>query len=305
MFYVFQTDRLIEGEHGKASYAEICVMEGAVEATKKFPPAMAYVSLVCTALSIICLLLHLLATALVPELRNLPGKTMASLSLALVVAYVAFLTGQLPSAGSTACRVIAAVTYFSFLAAFFWMGCMAFDVWHTLSLAATKLQSLSKGKKAIKFLAYSAVSWLCPAACVALALILDSSIVPGIPLDYQPRFGQSSCWFSNRKALLVFFAFPLCFIMTMNAVLFVLSARIVSQTTRTSRTLQARSDHQATIVLLMRINVKLALIMGLTWFAGIFAGWLDRSLKGESLIFQLLWYTFIVLNSLQVNTEYI
>jgi hypothetical protein len=229
---------------------------------------------------------------------------MASLSLALVVAYVAFLTGQLPSAGSTACQVIAAVTYFSFLAAFFWMGCMAFDVWHSLSLAATKLQSLSKGKKAIKFLAYSAVSWLCPAACVALALIIDSSIVAGIPLDYQPRFGQSSCWFSNRKALLVFFAFPLCFIMTMNAVLFVLSARIVWQTTDMSRTLHASSTtDQAATRQNMRINVRLALIMGLTWVVGIVAGWLDRGLRSESLAFQLLWYTYIVLNSLQVNVK--
>lgn len=63
--------------------------------------------------SVVFLLLHLLAFALVPELRNLSGKNLASLCLSLLVAYVSFIAGQLLGReDGAACLVAAVLTYY-------------------------------------------------------------------------------------------------------------------------------------------------------------------------------------------------
>lgn len=66
--------------------------------------------------SIVFLLLHLLAFALVPELRNLSGKNLASLCLSLLVAYVSFIAGQFmgPEDGA-GCLVTAVLTYYRYV----------------------------------------------------------------------------------------------------------------------------------------------------------------------------------------------
>ena len=60
---------------------------------------------------------------------------------------------------------------------------------------------------------------------VLVAIVTDSS--QQAPAAYRPGFGDRVCWFSRRRALLVFFALPLMVIMTANVVLFVGSALIV------------------------------------------------------------------------------
>lgn len=72
---------------------EICTDEG-IEFVDKFNPYMGYVTIAGLGVSIVFLVLHLTAFALLPELRNLSGKNLASLCLSLLAAYCAFIIGQ-------------------------------------------------------------------------------------------------------------------------------------------------------------------------------------------------------------------
>jgi hypothetical protein len=74
-------------------HLEICTDEG-VEYIDKFNPNMSYVTMSGLGVSIIFLVLHLTAFALLSELRNLSGKNLASLCFSLLSAYTLFIIGQ-------------------------------------------------------------------------------------------------------------------------------------------------------------------------------------------------------------------
>jgi len=168
---------------------------------------------------------------------------------------------------------------------------MSFDVWRTLKLATTELR-LTAGKQNVRFMAYSCYSWLMPLVFVALAIGVDLTNV--LPEEFTPGFGNHNCWFSHRSALLVFFAAPLGAVMVANIILFLCSAKIIYDTTSDSASYSSCAP---------RVNFKLygrlAVIMGLTWIVGLVAGYLDQVLEPDSIMFNLLWYAFIILNALQ------
>ena len=99
--YAIQTnDRLV-----------VCAPE-ATYYVDKFGPAAGYLSFAGALISIICILAHLFACCLVPELRNLSGKNLASLCVALLVIYSMFLGMPFIEIQSTSCTVMAVVLYY-------------------------------------------------------------------------------------------------------------------------------------------------------------------------------------------------
>ena len=107
---------------------------------------------------------------------------------------------------SLGCSVIAIAMYFFYLSSFFWMMIIAYDVCKTLKMATTQLR-VSSGSQWRKFALYSTVAWGLPIAMVTIVTIFDH--VESIPKDYKPGFANSDlCWFSNKMALLIYFAVP-------------------------------------------------------------------------------------------------
>lgn len=260
----------------------VCIIQ---QETGKFSLLMGYVSLACLGLSCLCLVLHLLAFLVVPELRNLSGKNLASLCLALLAAYTIFILSVFAEPGKSECFILAAAMYYFFLASFCWMNIMALDIWRTLRMATSELR-VSAGSQWVKFISYSVYSWLLPAAGLVAIVVLDLTRPAGMAPQYYPTLGQRWCWFGQRKALLVFFASPLTAIMVVNIVLFIMSARIIAETTQSTAKMTSCSPHQDQFKLYMR----LALLMGLTWITGIVAAYLQL---------EPIWYVFVLLNTLQ------
>ncbi|XP_026282411.2 probable G-protein coupled receptor Mth-like 11, partial [Frankliniella occidentalis] len=268
----------------------ICTYASGIQFVDKFGPYMGYVTLAGLGVSVVFLLLHLLAFALVPELRNLSGKNLASLCMSLLVAYVSFIAGQLMGRESgTTCLVAAVLTYYSFLASFSWMLTMALDVWRTLRLATCELR-VSAGKQWRKFVLYSVWTWLMPAAIVCAALFVDAAAPGTVDDQFRPGFGLHACWFAHRKALLVFFAAPLAVIMFLNVVLFASSALMIVRTAPALRYAPPPPGGTSGTRRDFRLYIRLAIVMGLTWTVGLIAGCLD---------IDALWYAFVALNTLQ------
>lgn len=71
----------------------------------------------CMCISAICLIIHLLVYSIVPKLRNLPGKCLMSLSLALLLASISFIASFHiePFPHSVTCISIGLMRHYSFL----------------------------------------------------------------------------------------------------------------------------------------------------------------------------------------------
>lgn len=260
----------------------VCIIQPEAD---KFSSLMGWMSLAGLGLSCVCLLLHLGAFLLVPDLRNLSGKNLASLCIVLLAAYTTFILSVFGEPGKRECFILAAAMYYFFLSSFCWMSVMAFDIWRTLRMATSELR-VSVGGQWRKFVAYSLYGWVLPAAALVALVVLDLVRPEGMPSHYFPTLGERWCWFGQRKALLVFFAAPLATIMLINIILFIFSARIIAETTQSTAKMTSCNPHQNQFKLYMR----LALLMGLTWISGIVAGYLQM---------EPIWYIFVLLNTLQ------
>ncbi|CAA9994410.1 unnamed protein product, partial [Nesidiocoris tenuis] len=270
-----------EFEFREDGRVEICVGDLGVKLVNKFGIYMGYVTYAGLGVSIIFLLLHLTAFSLVSELRNLSGKNLASLCVALLIAYTAFMAGQVLE--GTACAVDGIITFYAFLASFFWTSTMSFDVWRTLRLATAELR-VSSGKQWRKFFVYSIWSWCAPAVVVCGALWVEFTPA-NIDEQWRPSFGKYMCWFGHGRPLLAFFASPLAVIMFFNIVFFVSSARMIYSTTSTTKFTASATTQRD-----FRLYVRLSVVMGLAWTTGLVAGAFDV---------EILWYVFIALNTLQ------
>lgn len=251
------------------------------------PPYFGLLTIVGIGLSILCLVAHLSVFSAVDELRNLSGMNLASYCVALMIAYISFILSDFAASGSTKlCLANAIIMYYFFLAAFFWMTTIAFDVWRALRVATSELR-ISSGKQWKKFVVYSCWSWLMPACVVLTSVLVDMSPKGGLIDDrYRPHFGSgSACWFGRGPALLVFFGLPLCAIMSLNFVFFGCSACMI-YSSQSMTVYSAGTDTLKNFKLFLR----LAVIMGLTWITGLIGGALDN---------EFVWVIFIVLNTLQ------
>ncbi|KAF0307024.1 putative G-protein coupled receptor Mth-like 4 [Amphibalanus amphitrite] len=98
----------------------------------KFDAALGTLSLVFVVVSIVCLCCHLALFCLVPEQRNLPGKNLAALCACLLAGYICFVAAPFQEPASEGCRALGVLMYAAFMASFFWMNVMAFDVFISL-----------------------------------------------------------------------------------------------------------------------------------------------------------------------------
>lgn len=253
--------------------------------TDKFSPAIAWVSLVGMGVSCVCLLLHLLAFLMVPDLRNLSGKNLVSLCLALLASYTTFIVSAFTDPNGIDCIILGGAMYYFFLSSSCWMTATAFDIWHTFRLTKTELR-VTAGNQWHKFIAYSLYAWLLPAVALIIVVVVDVEQPEGIPEDFLPFLGKNLCWFGHRKALLVFFALPMTILIILNCAFFISTARIIAETTSATSQSTTGSHHKNQY----KMHMRLAVLMGFTWLFGILAGYLQV---------EAVWYIFVLLNTLQ------
>ena len=287
--YVASRQEVIDvGRFQKEENGGVLICADGVSSVAKFGPVLGWVTLAGLGLSELCLALHLMAFIISPGLRNLSGRNLASLSLALFVAYGSFMTAQFLAPGTSICVGVAVSSYYFFLAAFWWTSVLAWDVWRTIRMATVQLRS-SSGHQWGRFTLYSFYAWIVPALLVAATLVIeyvDVAPTPWFPSDYHPEFGRNVCWFGQRKAILVFFAAPLLCILSFNFLLFINSLCMIRNTSSKSPT----SSNQRSSKKQLALYIRLALIMGFSWIAGLIAGVADVT---------PLWYVFVGLCSLQ------
>lgn len=245
----------------------------------QFDRVQSFLSFVGVIISLMSLLVQFVVYMIFPELRNTPGKCLICLVVSLFVGQLTFL---FVAHDGPACFYLAAAMHFGFLAAFFWMNALAFDIFRTFT--ATNVASLSSsGSKWKRFLAYSIYAWLCPSLIVGLCIVMD---VFNLDESFRPHYGEGVCWITSQMALLIFFAVPLGVILLVNAVFFFFTIYCICRAARATEMAAQKSQTKGPLL----VCIKLFFIMGLTWLFGFLASLTEWT---------VLWYAFIVFNSLQ------
>jgi hypothetical protein len=149
------------------------------------------------------------------------------------------------------------------------MNVMAYDVFKTFAKSNSSFKNksnkmLTRCERNYSFIKYSAYAWLLPAIIVIISLIVEANV----PFDspYSPAYGKTICGISHFAAMLIYFMFPVSTILTINVILFILTARKLKMTANETRiATKSRAKYQ------LLLHIKLVLVLGLTWIFGFIA----------------------------------
>ncbi|KAL7305228.1 hypothetical protein TKK_0002613 [Trichogramma kaykai] len=233
---------------------------------------------------------------LLPELRNIHGLTITAYVFCLIVSNTSLSTLQItpPECISMlGCYIFAYIVHFFFLASFFWLNVMCFDIWWTFG-GFRSLHGSVKQREHKKFMMYSIYAWGCASLLTGLCLIMD--LTPGIPNDIiKPNFGQQTCWFASNDAKAIYFYGPMGVTVVCNIFLFIMTAiKILRHKKDTARHLKGsdsrRHDDNKQW---FNLYLKLFIVMGINWSMEI-VSWLLAKRTPE-----YIFYLTDLVNSLQ------
>ncbi|KAL0273599.1 UNVERIFIED_CONTAM: hypothetical protein PYX00_006232 [Menopon gallinae] len=221
----------------------------------------------CFFISCVFLLATFLVYLFSPRSQNLYGKSLMCYVACLFSAYMSLAVIQLftEHLDPSGCAAAAYSTLFFFLAAFFWLNIMSFDIWKTFrSVRAARMNPSSKEK--VQFLWYSLYSWSMPSLLTGLCAAAD--YVPDfVPPSIKPDIGIETCWFSkSTKGIYLFFITPVSLVIVCNTVLYINTAwrcwKIKSEIIKMGN--QSRKKYTTNKTQFI-INSKLFVVMGIIW----------------------------------------
>ncbi|KAF4519769.1 hypothetical protein B566_EDAN010363 [Ephemera danica] len=128
-----------------------------------------------------------------------------------------------PALPPAACSSIAVLMHFFFLAAFFWLNAMCFNIWWTFR--DLRPMSADPGQERFRYRAYSLYAWGGPLIIAGIAVLLDTLEEEFTQGLMRPRFGERRCWFYGDWEIFVFFYGPVCALLLMNLALFAATTR--------------------------------------------------------------------------------
>ncbi|XP_042878741.1 probable G-protein coupled receptor Mth-like 3 isoform X1 [Penaeus japonicus] len=234
-------------------------------------------------ISSIFLALTLFVYCLVVELRDLLGRCLICAVASLCLAQISTVVVQLAThkLSMTECIFTAVMMHFWYMAAFFWLNVICFNVFLTVWWK----NDASFGRR--WFIMYSIYAWGFAVLISAVALARDfHDGLQDSPLP-KPNFGLAKCWFSDDDSLIVYFYGPTSVVLGINVILFCMSAYKLCTFNKNS---EAR-------VFQFTLYLKLFVLMGVTWvFEGI-SFFVQR--HNEASNTKYIWLVFDLINIMQ------
>ncbi|XP_053869142.1 adhesion G protein-coupled receptor E5-like [Malaclemys terrapin pileata] len=220
-------------------------------------------------ISLLCLLLSIITFLFCRALKGPRTTIHLHLCLALFIAYTVFLTGTSSTGNRVVCGVVAGLLHYFFLAAFCWM-CLEGAELYLLVVQVFTPHGL---RRRYMFLLGYGVP----------ALIVGVSAA-----TYSEGYGTARhCWLSLEKQFIWSFLAPVCIIIAVNAVIFVVTVWKLSL--KFADINPDMSQLKKLRVLTITAIAQLC-VLGTTWIFGLF------QFNQRSLVVS---YIFTILNSLQ------
>ncbi|XP_050447943.1 G-protein coupled receptor Mth2-like isoform X3 [Cataglyphis hispanica] len=242
------------------------------------------------------LLVTFVVYSILPELMNMHGYTLRGYVGSLFIAYTVLVVLQLTKSDAIAysvCIILAFVIQFSFLASFFWLNVMCFDIWWTFG-GFRSLQGSVKQREKKKFIIYSIYAWGSASIFTIVCAIMD--FVPNVPESFiRPEFGAERCWFRTNDAKALYFYGPMGITVFCNICLFISTAlKIVRHKKDTALHLRSsESRRHDDNKQWFNLYLKLFIVMGINWSMEIVSWLFDKSVP------TYIWYLTDLTNALQ------
>ncbi|XP_018025913.1 G-protein coupled receptor Mth2-like [Hyalella azteca] len=260
--------------------------------------------------SCVFLMCTLILYKVVPELRvNISGKSFVSHVFSLLVTFICFLVivvTKLSDRSTVLCQVAAFLLQYSYLATFFWLNGMCFEMWYRIRFLPTQSSSPSEARH--KYKLYSVYGWGVPALITAVTAVVHFTVSQESKL--APNFGNPYCWFRDEPATWLYFSGIVMLLCTTNIFFFTDLAKIsVMQCLGSSLIHVSRQQHMERIMLCL----KLFIVMWVTWVfeeisyaEGSFCKWITTDLinilRGPLIFFSLV-STKSVMSKLKAKAE--
>ncbi|CAF1066966.1 unnamed protein product [Adineta ricciae] len=277
-----------------------------------FDKAPGILSSVATFLSICALAITLFTFILFSSLRNLPGCNTMNLIIALMVAEALFLCQSLMIVTKpSVCLLFALGIHFFYLASFFWMNVMAYDLWKTFH----KGFSLYVYEIHERLPFYALYAWGMPVIIVVIGIVLDAANA-----KLKPCYGRffrgcydvcfrtkndtplQGCWIESALMRLILFGCPVAIILLINFVFYTLTVRSIRRGLKKVRVQVERKFQRKKQVVPgehdVKIYMRMAVLAGFGWTIGFILFILpDGPEDFERYLAAVFKYLFILLNA--------
>ncbi|XP_074059744.1 adhesion G protein-coupled receptor E3-like [Macrotis lagotis] len=225
-------------------------------------------------LSLLCLFLASLTFLLCPTIQNTSTSLHLQLSLCLFLAHLLFLIGIEQTENKVLCSIIAGLLHYLYLAAFTWMLLEGLHLF--LTARNLMVVNYSRVNQSLKKIMYP-LGYGLPAVIVAISAASRADF-----------YGSSShCWLQWEKGFIWAFLGPVCVIVSVNFIFFLLVLWILQS--KLSSLNNEVSTLQDIRLLTFKALAQLS-ILGCTWFLGILQ-------IGPAAT--IMAYLFTIINSLQ------
>ncbi|KAL6420598.1 hypothetical protein ACFW04_014643 [Cataglyphis niger] len=223
---------------------------------------------------IVCILFMVsifLVYSILPELRNVHGFMLCNYSGALCVTYTTTIMNVLFYSNSihdSICIIFAFFIYFCYMASFFWLTVMSFDMWWTFR-GFCSLQSNIKQRKKKKLVFYTLFAWGLSFTFAIISIIMEFS--ENLPEILQPKFRKGHCWFVEYETFVLYFYgfFSICTIISicLSISAAVKIARFEKETGHclTNSESQEYNNNKKWFNLYLKIFILLFIMMIITW----------------------------------------
>ena len=213
-------------------------------------------SLVCSCISIFCLILTLITYCLFHELRTQPGINNIALVICLIIAQALFQFGsdQSDNVPDWSCQMIGILIHFFWLLVMFWMNVCCIHMFLVFIVFIKITASNSTVKQTTVYSAY---------AVIASAVLVVINIVVSVANTEKNGIGYGGriCYIRDYHMVGYVFALPVGIILTFNLVCFIaVMIRMCRMPTVDSETRHTRN--------FLTIYAKLSTLTGITWVFG-------------------------------------
>ncbi|XP_063961854.1 uncharacterized protein LOC129267512 [Lytechinus pictus] len=243
--------------------------------------------LIGASMSILCLLATLVTYTVLPKLRNVAGKCLMNVALALLGANLIFVLNPLLSYNTILCSIMAALAHFFWLGCFSWMNVAGFNMartfgWNASGTSIQSTRSCSKGT----LVSYILYGWGVPFVIVAIGICFHLCQCTGLRFQYG---GPLICWIEGeRRAMMYAVGIPIYSSILLNVLLLCFTAVSLIRHRREGRSLRANQ----TFIFKENLTIvaKLSVVLGTSWTFGVVYSFTEDV---------VVMYIFVTLTSLQ------
>ena len=240
--------------------------------------ALGVVTLVCISISILCLIIRILLQLCVARFNTRPGKLQFHLTVAFLVAFVFLIVAPLLANYEIYCILAAGFLCYGIFASFTWMNVIAVDTWLAFRPSGAFMRSGDNEKSLLR---YIVIGWGVPLVLVTIPVGIDYS---NIVETYKPNFGGNRCWFTQRIAMLTYFALPIAISIILNIYFYIHTSINLHKAFSEKRSKSAKKGHH------FFVYVRLFVLIGITWLFGFLSAFLSEP---------PIDFIFVILTSLQ------